>query len=654
MSTSAGDTNPSPNGSEQTSTPPSNCSSPLGDSRAPLGMPSIVCAYDPSLDGTSVASNVSDGVRPTDKTQLSEETIAVILAFNADRTHFASKVTLISDSPVSSSQYQEGKCFPSTADESALDLYTLSINLNPFDATVWCNRSAVRLKREEHGLAIMDTSDDLARAIDLDPKYVKAYFRRATAQLSIMKPQLAIKDFKKVIAHELISWFSFLLCLQCMALDPTNAAAKVQLDATMKLVRRLEFEKAIASEDEEATSQRIQKLISEGACELDNSYSGPILEKTANGWKPSLKFVEEMLEWFKAASLTEYTIPNGETCDVYDWRHPWCDSIITCQFFDVLHLLSLTGLPSETHALVFNGDFVDRGSWSTEVVLTVFALKWYMPHKVFLNRGNHETADMNKVYGFEGEVGRVYPSAQTQSSPQDACFTGDAVLTRSAFNSSRPRRSTVSCVTSYLKKYSVPTFVPSLMNSSVPLCCLVTASQQPEPSSVAKIPAKPFVDPQGRKRFFIVHGGLFSRDEVTFEELRKIPRMVKKQPGNEGLMMECLWTDPQDAPGRGPSKRGVGLGFGPDITENWCRHASVTAVIRSHEVRDAGYSIEHEGRCITVFSAPNYVDQVGNQGGFVRINEHGTLQFTSFKHQPHPNVKPMAYAGGFMGLGGLI
>lgn len=125
-----------------------------------------------------------------------------------------------------------------------------------------------------------------------------------------------------------------------MALDPTNAAAKVQLDATMKLVRRLEFEKAIASEDEEATSQRIQKLISEGACELDNSYSGPILEKTANGWKPSLKFVEEMLEWFKAgrtlpkrwvyeivlgcyeilkneASLTEYTIPNGETCDVY-------------------------------------------------------------------------------------------------------------------------------------------------------------------------------------------------------------------------------------------------------------------------------------------------------------------------------------------------
>ncbi|POV96237.1 hypothetical protein PSHT_15265 [Puccinia striiformis] len=489
------------------------------------------------------------------------------------------------------SQYQE-----------ALDLYTLSINTNPFDATVWCNRSAVRLKREEHGLAIMDTS----KAIELDPKYVKAYFRRATAQLSIMKPQLAIKDFKK-----------------CMALDPSNAAARVQLDATTKLVRRLEFEKAIASEDEEATSKRIRKLISEGACELDNSYTGPMLSKTEDGWKPSLEFIQGMLEWFKAgktlpkrwvyeiilgcqsvllkeASMTEYTIPQNETCDVIGDTHG--------QFFDVLHLLSLTGLPSETHALVFNGDFVDRGSWSTEVVLTVFALKWYMPHKVFLNRGNHETADMNKVYGFEGETKKKY---------SELCYK----LFEEVF-------------------------------CALPLCCLVTASQQPESSEISKVPAKPFFDAEGRKRFFIVHGGLFSKDEVSFDELKKIPRMVRKQPGNEGLMMECLWTDPQDAPGRGPSKRGVGLGFGPDITENWCRHSGVTAVIRSHEVRDNGYSIEHEGRCITVFSAPNYVDQVGNQGGFVRINEHGTLAFTSFKHQPHPNIKPMAYAGGFMGLGG--
>lgn len=35
-------------------------------------------------------------------------------------------------------------------------------------------------------------------------------------------------------------------------------------------------------------------------------------------------------------------------------------------------------------------------------------------------------------------------------------------------------------------------------------------------------------------------------------------------------------------------------------------------VVRSHEVKDEGYEIEHDGKLITVFSAPNYCDQVTN------------------------------------------
>jgi serine/threonine-protein phosphatase 5 len=33
-------------------------------------------------------------------------------------------------------------------------------------------------------------------------------------------------------------------------------------------------------------------------------------------------------------------------------------------------------------------------------------------------------------------------------------------------------------------------------------------------------------------------------------------------------------------------------------------------VVRSHEVKDEGYEEDHDGKLITVFSAPNYCDQV--------------------------------------------
>jgi len=109
---------------------------------------------------------------------------------------------------------------------------------------------------------------------------------------------------------------------------------------------------------------------------------------------------------------------------------------------------------------------------------------------------------------------------------------------------------------------------------------------------------------------------------------------------------EMLWTDPQTAPGRGPSKRGVGIAFGPDVTKHWCELNKVSGIIRSHEVRQGmsfstlvrecrrqlvildGYEIEHNGLCTTVFSAPNYVDQSGNKGAFVSIFCQFTMKRT--------------------------
>jgi hypothetical protein len=57
--------------------------------------------------------------------------------------------------------------------------------------------------------------------------------------------------------------------------------------------------------------------------------------------------------------------------------------------------------------------------------------------------------------------------------------------------------------------------------------------------------------------------------------------------------------------------------------------ARVSDFLYFHNVPDLefdisdGYAIEHDGLCITVFSAPNYVDQVGNKGAFVCLFDFG-------------------------------
>lgn len=65
----------------------------------------------------------------------------------------------------------------------------------------------------------------------------------------------------------------------------------------------------------------------------------------------------------------------------------------------------------------------------------------------------------------------------------------------------------------------------------MPLATLLCGSEPPTTKDSA------ILSPDSRKRFFVVHGGLFSKDEVTLEDVRKINR-VDKQPGQEGIMCE--------------------------------------------------------------------------------------------------------------------
>lgn len=53
---------------------------------------------------------------------------------------------------------------------------------------------------------------------------------------------------------------------------------------------------------------------------------------------------------------------------------------------------------------------MDRGRNSLEVICLLLSLKVAYPNSVFLVRGNHETAPINRKYGFYSEIRRRFKS----------------------------------------------------------------------------------------------------------------------------------------------------------------------------------------------------------------------------------------------------
>ncbi len=279
------------------------------------------------------------------------------------------------------------------------------------------------------------------------------------------------------------------------------------------------------------------------------------------------------------SSLMEISVPSEAPAPGLQPRVTVCGDTHG-QFYDVLNIFAMNGYPSYKNPYLFNGDFVDRGSFSVEVILTFLMFKISDPTCIYLTRGNHETKNMNKIYGFEGEVKAKY---------DDKIFE------------------------LFLEVFS-----------HLPLAATVGG------------------------KVFVTHGGLSTTEGVTLDDIRKIRRGM--EPPEMGLMSDLLWSDPQPFPGRSPSKRGVGYSFGPDITEAFLKRNDLTLLVRSHEVKEEGFLIEHGGKTITVFSAPNYCDTMGNKGALIHFDETLVPKFVQYEAVPHPQVRPMAYAAGMGGL----
>ncbi|EFC37463.1 predicted protein [Naegleria gruberi] len=333
------------------------------------------------------------------------------------------------------------------------------------------------------------------------------------------------------------------------------------------------------------TKTHISEEINYNVIDVEESYDGVRLGEVI-----TKEFVEDMVERFKNQKkihikyameilvMASKLLKNEKSLfriNVPEDRHITVCGDTHGQYYDLLKIFELNGRPSKENPFLFNGDFVDRGSFSCEVIFTLLAYKLHDPECMYLTRGNHESRHLNQIYGFEAETVKKYNGEVYE-------------LFQEVFN--------------YL-----------------PLACVINS------------------------KVLVLHGGIgFKEPGVTLQDIENIDRM--RDIPEDGLMCDILWSDPQKLNGLGLNKRGVSRVFGPDVTKKFLDDNGLELLIRSHEVKMAGYEVEANNRLITIFSAPNYCDSVGNKGAFIRFNGSDMKpNFTQFTHAPHPPLGPMHY-----------
>lgn len=113
--------------------------------------------------------------------------------------------------------------------EKAADVYSIAIELDDSNCVLYGNRAFAYIKLEQYGAAIADAS----RALELEPTYIKAYYRRADANMAMGKFKEAVKDFKSAAK-----------------VAPQDPDLRRKLTECEKEVKRLRFEAALATDEQ--------------------------------------------------------------------------------------------------------------------------------------------------------------------------------------------------------------------------------------------------------------------------------------------------------------------------------------------------------------------------------------------------------------------
>ncbi|XP_065592806.1 serine/threonine-protein phosphatase with EF-hands 2 [Cyrtonyx montezumae] len=338
------------------------------------------------------------------------------------------------------------------------------------------------------------------------------------------------------------------------------------------------------------------------------------------------------------------------------------------QLDDLFLIFYKNGLPSPSKSYVFNGDFVDRGKQSLEILIILFTFLLIYPKEVHLNRGNHEDHMVNLRYGFTKEVMQKYkthgkkilkmiqnvfcwlPLATLIDQKVLVIHGGVSDTTDLDMLEKIQRNKFISVLRGKKRKES---------NRNVEIKEINGESQaEPDPAGSETIPGLPS-QPRPAQAPSMANRLEFSRwvrqtvqeqiewcrklvdisdseeEELTCSSLVSLtdlngPCWTRQEEWKQ--ILDILWSDPMPQEGcRENTVRGGGCYFGPDVTRKILEKYNLQFLIRSHECKQEGYEFCHNRKVLTIFSASNYYEIGSNRGAYVKLGPDLVPHFVQYQ-----------------------
>ncbi|KAE8284954.1 Serine/threonine-protein phosphatase with EF-hands 2 [Larimichthys crocea] len=329
------------------------------------------------------------------------------------------------------------------------------------------------------------------------------------------------------------------------------------------------------------------------------------------------------------------------------------------------------GLPSSDKPYVFNGDYVDRGKNSLEILLILFGFLLVYPNDVHLNRGNHEDHIVNLRYGFTKEVLGKYrvhgkkilkllqkifswlPLA-TVIDQKVLIVHGGISDTTDLDTIGRVDRHKYVSALKAPKHHAVNGSTTQTMNRN-------REANLPEEGR-RRVYSMNHCSSASAYRYNLQHRSLHSQSISSHlncsveEELKMRRRMAGFDQSYRKLsqsdsdsdpesgettetdehqwkqIVDMLWSDPMAQNGCVPNEvRGGGCYWGPDVTEEVLGRHNLQLLIRSHECKQEGYEFCHNRRVLTIFSASNYYEVGSNRGAYIRMGSDLVPHFIQYQ-----------------------